>query len=95
MIWIPLALTSVYLLWSLASLATSGEKLNRQLARLQKFQDEFEAKRQTFDRKSPRSGLPELGSALLARKKFVDLRSEKRSAKQRRLIRNLKSKERD
>jgi hypothetical protein len=95
MIWIPLALTSGYLLWSLASLANRGEKLNRQLARLQKFQAEFEAKRQTVERLNSRSSLPELGSALLARKKFVDLRSEKRSAKQRRLIKNLKSKERD
>jgi len=95
MIWIPLVITSAYLLWSLATLATRGEKLNRQLARLQEFQAEFELNRQTFERTSPRSSLPELGSALRARKKFVDLRSEKRSAKQRRLIKNLKSKERD
>ena len=95
MIWIPLALASAYLIWRLAQLASMGEKLDRQLNRLEKMRSEFESNRKTFSEKPNNPGVPNLRKALQQRKNFLDRRSEKRREKQRRLIKNLKSKERE
>lgn len=94
-IWIPLALAVVYFIWRLGQLASKGEKLDRQLNRLEKMRSEFESSRKTFNERPKNPGVPKLGQALQQRKNFLDRRSEKHRAKQRRLIKNLKSKERE
>lgn len=93
--WIPLALAGVYFIWRLGQLASKGKKLDRQLSRLAKMRFEFESSRKTFNKKPKNPGVPNLGQALQDRKNFLDRRSEKHRAKQRRLIKNLKSKERE
>lgn len=95
MIWIPLALASAYLIWCLAMLASKGARLNRQVNRLERMRSEFEVNRKTFNDVPKNPGVPSLGQALQERKKFLDRRSEKHREKQRRLIKNLKSKERE
>lgn len=95
MIWIPLALTSAFFLWHLIALASKGTEINRQMARLQKLQSDFEAKRlQDFDLPE-NSGIPNLAEALEGRKNFLVGRSKKREAKQRSLIRSRQLKERE
>lgn len=94
-IWIPLVLASAYFIWRLAMLASKGDKLERQLNRLEKMRSDFESNRKTFNEKPKNPEVPNLGQALQQRKNFLDHRSEKQRAKQRRLIKNLKSKERE
>lgn len=94
MIWIPLALTSLFFLWQFVALAFKGDKMNRQMARFRGLQADFEARRPLYVQPK-NAGLPHLLDALTKRKNFLDGRSKKRAEKQRRLVNRLKLKERE
>ena len=91
LIWIPLMVASIFLLVTLAKLNSKASKLDRQLNRLDKLRTNFESIPRTVTLKAMPETIPNLDSALKARRDFKQERTKKREAKQRRLISRLKS----
>ena len=68
--------------------------MNHQMDRLKRFQSEFEADRAHVVLQK-NSEIPDLAEALMGRKNFLDRRTKKRAAKQRRLVERMQLKERE
>lgn len=91
LIWTPLLLSSIFLLVTLAKLNSKASKLDRQLNRLDKLRTNFESIPRTVTLKAMPETIPNLDSALKARREYKEARTKKREAKQRRLVTRLKS----
>jgi hypothetical protein len=91
LIWLPLVGTSIFFLSSLIRLGAKAKKLNRQLARTEKYRKAFEATPRLVTLKVSNGKLPDLKSVLTERKALLKARLKKREDKQRRLLSKLKN----
>ena len=91
LIWFPLVGASIFFLSSLIMLGTKAKKLNRQLARTEKYRKAFEATPRLVTLKVSNGKLPDLKSVLTERKTLLNARLKKREDKQRRLLSRLKN----
>jgi len=91
LMWVPLAAASTFLIAALISLGTKANKLNRQLARTEKYRKAFEASPRSVTLEVSNGKLPDLKSVLTERKALLKARSKKQEDKQRRLVSRLKN----
>ena len=91
LIWLPLVGTSIFFLSSLIRLGAKAKKLNRQLARTEKYRKAFEATPRLVTLKVSNGKLPDLKSVLTERKAILKARLKKQQDKQRRLLSRLKN----
>ena len=91
LIWLPLVGTSIFFLSSLIRLGAKAKKLNRQLARTEKYRKAFEATPRSVTLKVSNGKLPDLKSVLTERKAILKARLKKQQDKQRRLLSRLKN----
>jgi hypothetical protein len=91
LIWLPLVGTSIFFLSSMIRLGAKAKKLNRQLARTEKYRKAFEATPRLVTLKVSNGKLPDLKSVLTERKALLKARLKKREDKQRRLLSRLKN----
>lgn len=91
LIWLPLVGTSIFFLSSLIRLGAKAKKLNRHLARTEKYRKAFEATPRLVTLKVSNGKLPDLKSVLTERKTLLSARLKKREDKQRRLLSRLKN----
>jgi hypothetical protein len=91
MIWLPLAAASMFLLIALVGLRSKSAKLNRQLARTERYRKAFEAAPRSVALKDSPNRLPQLKTAVAERKALLKARLKKQEDKQRRLLSRLKN----
>ena len=91
LIWLPLVGTSIFFLSSLIRLGAKAKKLNRHLARTEKYRKAFEATPRLVTLKVSNGKLPDLKSVLTERKALLKARLKKQQDKQRRLLSRLKN----